>query len=96
LFSIHPDSRSKPGWIENKIREDCMKITVDCAASVGSLNPFWASTGFTPANLLLTSDMRQQIAYCGSIPRKGLQYARIHYLLELVDVQFNGASPSAL
>ncbi len=63
-------------------------LYVDCAAATGGLKPFWASTGFTPATLLLTSDMRQQMTYLGSIPRQGLRYARVHYLLELVDATF--------
>ncbi len=63
-------------------------LFIDCATSTGELKPFWASTGFTPATLLLTGDMRQQITYLGSIPRGGLRYARIHYLLELVDAVF--------
>jgi len=65
-----------------------MNIVIDCATTTGPLKPFWGSTGFTPATLLLTSDMRQQFTYLGSIPRGGLKYARIHYLLELVDASF--------
>ncbi|RPJ52227.1 MAG: glycosyl hydrolase, partial [Chloroflexi bacterium] len=67
-----------------------MQITVDASSVTGKLRPFWASTGFTPATLLLTGDMRQQIAYCGSIPRDGMRFARVHYLLELVHPSFDG------
>lgn len=70
------------------VEEKIMKIFIDCATAKGVLRPLWASTGFTPATLLLTNDMRQQITYLGSIPRTGLRYARIHYLLELVDAAF--------
>jgi len=63
-------------------------LNIDCAAAAGQLKPFWASTGFTPAALLLTGDMRQQITCLGSIPRRGVKYARVHYLLELVDAAF--------
>ena len=66
-----------------------LHLSVDCTATTGELKPFWTSTGFTPATLLLTGDMRQQITYLGSIPRQGLRYARIHYLLELVDAAFS-------
>ena len=67
-----------------------MNISIDGSRVTGKLRPFWQSMGFTPAALLLTEDMRQQIVYCGSIPREGIKYARIHYLLELVDLTFQG------
>lgn len=67
-----------------------MKITIDCASDRGPLRTFWNSTGFTPASLLLTQDMHQHVTVWGSIPRQGLHYARVHYLLELVDVTFSG------
>ena len=65
-----------------------MQITVNASETTGALAPFWASTGFTPATLLLTDDMRQQLIHLGAIPRQGVQYVRIHFLLELVDVTF--------
>ncbi len=45
---------------------------------------FWRSTGFSPGELLLTREMRQQMAYLGAIPQRGLTYVRPHFLLELV------------
>lgn len=71
-----------------------MHITIHTDRAAGRLSPFWASMGFTPATLLMTDDMRQQITYLGSIPRGGVRYARIHFLLELVDADFtNPAAP---
>jgi L-iduronidase len=64
-----------------------MQITVDCAIETGKLDHFWQSTGFTPASLLLNADMRQAMAYVGSVPHGGVTYVRIHYLLELVTAQ---------
>jgi L-iduronidase len=61
-----------------------MQITVNCAETLGELRPFWHSTGFTPANLLLDADMRQAMAYAGAVPHGGITWVRIHYLLELV------------
>jgi len=61
-----------------------MEFTIDCTKTFGPLAHFWRSTGFTPANLLLNADMQQAMAYVGAIPRKGIAYVRIHYLLELV------------
>jgi L-iduronidase len=61
-----------------------MEATIDCTKSLGPLDHFWRSTGFTPANLLLNADMQQAMAYVGAIPRGGITHVRIHYLLELV------------
>ncbi len=63
-----------------------MQFTVDCTGDGRPLKHFWQSTGFSPAELLLTPDMRQCIAYVGSIPYGGITQVRIHYLLELVQV----------
>jgi hypothetical protein len=65
-----------------------MHFTVNASQAVGRLAPLWASMGFTPATLLMTDDMRQQLTYLGSIPRGGMRYARIHFLLELIDADF--------
>jgi L-iduronidase len=70
-------------------------FSIDCATKVSTLDKFWNSTGFTPATLLLTRDMQQQIAYFGSIPRQGLRYARVHFLLELVSVTFDGQNATS-
>ncbi len=61
-----------------------MRITVNAAERQGEFNHFWNSTGFTPASLLLDEDMRQQLVFWGAIPRKGIQYVRIHFLLTLL------------
>jgi L-iduronidase len=67
-----------------------MKMEIDCTSDHGPLQIFWNSTGFTPATLLLTEDMRQQVLFWGAIPRSGLRFARVHFLLELVNVTFVG------
>ncbi len=64
-----------------------MEITVNCAKTIGEIQHFWQSTGFTPANLLLNADMRQAMAYVGAIPHGGISWVRIHYLLELVTAE---------
>jgi L-iduronidase len=61
-----------------------MNIAVDIAQDAGALSHFWASTGFSPGELLLTADMRQQMTYVGAIPHGGITYVRPHFLLELV------------
>lgn len=67
-----------------------MHIFIDASRSMGALAPLWASMGFTPATLLMTDDMRQQLTYLGAIPRGGMRFERIHFLLELVDADFSG------
>ncbi len=61
-----------------------MKITVDCSKPAGRLAHFWRSAGFTPAKWLLRPDMKQTLAYAGSMPRGGMRFVRIHWLLDLV------------
>ena len=61
-----------------------MNIRIDCARDLGPMPHFWNSTGFSPGELLLTADMRQQMTYAASIPHGGLAFVRPHFLLELV------------
>jgi len=63
-----------------------MNITVDCGVRAERLRHFWTGTGFTPASLLLRSDMRQAMTYVGALPNHGIRYVRPHYLLDLVSV----------
>ncbi len=59
-------------------------INVDAAKDIRPLPRIWQSTGFSPANLLLSADMQQQMAYVGAMPNHSIRYVRIHYLLELL------------
>ncbi len=59
-------------------------LTIDAAADRAPFAPFWCSTGFMPASILLDADMRQMMAYFGAVPHGGLRHVRIHYLLDLV------------
>jgi len=61
-----------------------LRIAVDCAATAARLEHFWRSTGFTPARLLLGDDMRQTLAWVGSMPHGAITHVRMHYLLDLV------------
>ena len=71
-----------------------MRITVDCSQDLGELRHFWASTGFSPASLLLHVDMRQAMAYVASIPHGGITYVRPHYLLDLVIAERREGQPT--
>jgi L-iduronidase len=59
-------------------------VTVHADRVVGDLPKFWRSTGFTPAELLLLPEMRQALTFLGAIPNRGLEFVRVHYLLNLV------------
>ncbi|MFO8009021.1 MAG: hypothetical protein R6V05_14950 [Candidatus Brocadiia bacterium] len=71
-----------------------MDIAVDLGSEIGELEHFWRSTGFTPAKWLLDDDMQAALACAGSVPQAGIQFVRIHYLLDLIggrDVGRDGA-----
>jgi L-iduronidase len=59
-------------------------LTVHADQVVGALPKFWRSTGFTPAELLLLPEMRQVLTFLAAVPNRGVEFVRIHYLLNLV------------
>src|SRR3954467_11275419 len=59
-------------------------ITVEADRVLGAMPNFWRCTGFTPAELLLLPEMRQTLSLLGAIPNRGLEFVRVHYLLDLV------------
>ncbi|MBD3321380.1 MAG: hypothetical protein GF350_09830, partial [Chitinivibrionales bacterium] len=61
-------------------------IIVNCADGTVPFNHFWRSMGFIGGHNLFRDEYRQNIALCGSIPRRGIEYARIHTMLDLVFV----------
>ena len=65
---------------ENQI----IKVKINYNDSTKDFKHFWKSTGYTPAEITLNNEMRQAIAYYGSINKNGMQYLRIHYLLNLI------------
>ncbi|MGL4635340.1 MAG: GH39 family glycosyl hydrolase [Beijerinckiaceae bacterium] len=67
------------------------KITFDLTRDIGQQKKFWRSTGFTPAELLLLPEMQQTLDYLSALPNKGVEYQRIHYLLNLVRCQKTAA-----
>ena len=42
--------------------------------------------------MLLNADMQQTAAYLGALPHKGVEFVRIHYLLELVTAEGLGTA----
>jgi len=65
-------------------RPEPTTITVDAGRVLGPLPKFWRCTGFTPAELLLLPEMRQTLSFLGAVPNRGLEFVRVHYLLDLV------------
>jgi L-iduronidase len=75
------------------VREGTLSVNVDCASSAGSLTPFWASVGYTPATYALRGDELENTLLIGATPNRGVTQVRIHYLMDLVTV--TGFAPSA-
>ncbi len=59
-------------------------FSIDAGSAGTPFNRFWRSTGFTPAELLLEPEMRQTLAYLGGVPNRGIEFLRVHYMLDLV------------
>ena len=59
-------------------------LTIHANRVAGALPKFWRSTGFTPAELLLLPEMRQTLTFLAAVPNRGVEFVRIHYLLNLV------------
>jgi len=62
-------------------------IEIDFRQSATPLTTFWNSTGFSPADIVETAEMKQVLRDVGRLPAKGMKYIRPHYLLNLVSVQ---------
>ena len=73
-------------------RPEPTTITVDAGRVLGPLPKFWRCTGFTPAELLLLPEMRQTLSFLGAVPNRGLEFVRVHYLLDLVVAKRTGAA----
>lgn len=73
---------------------DYFNVLLDARRVVGPLHHFWESTGFCPPdphqdfrNFIFTNDELQNLAYIGSVPKKGIKQVRIHWLLDLVSME---------
>ncbi len=71
---------------EKKSQHD--KINVDWTINVGGptkpLQHFWASTGYTPAEMALVPSMQFKLDNLAAVNQHGIRYIRPHYLLNLV------------
>ncbi|WP_342361874.1 GH39 family glycosyl hydrolase [Terrarubrum flagellatum] len=69
----------------------CTRLRIDTRQSKGPLVPFWRSTGFSPAELLLEPEMQQTLTFVGAVPNAGIEFVRVHYMLDLVSASGLGA-----
>jgi L-iduronidase len=70
---------------------DSLALRIDLRAPTKPFRRFWRSTGFTPAELLLEPEMRQTLDFVAGVPRRGIEFLRVHYLLDLVTAQRLGS-----
>ncbi|KAK6492887.1 alpha-L-iduronidase-like [Huso huso] len=68
-------------------------VTVDAETPQRDLKHFWKSTGFCPPlphdqadKYDLSKDQQLNLAYISSVPHRGIEQVRIHWLLELVTI----------
>ena len=62
-------------------------IEVDYRQPAKPLTVFWNSTGFSPADIVATPEMKQVVRDLGALPERGLKYIRPHYLLNLAEAR---------
>ena len=70
-----------------------VNVNLDAGKVTGPLYHFWESTGFCPPDphqdfkkFFFSNDEIQNLAYIGSVPKRGIKQVRIHWLLDLVTV----------
>ncbi|KAM8940318.1 alpha-L-iduronidase [Pelodytes ibericus] len=75
-------------------------IKVDPTKDRKQMKHFWKSTGFCPPlphdkseMYFLGKDQRLNLAYISSVPHKGIEQVRIHWLLDLVTVLVSNGKP---
>lgn len=73
---------------------DVVNVLLDASSVVGPLQHFWENTGFCPPDphqdfqkFIFTNDEMQNLAYIGSVPKKGIKQVRIHWLLDLISME---------
>ncbi len=67
-----------------------LTVEVDCSKPVHRMENFWNRFGFSPAWDLFKDHYQVYMAYAGSVPHEGLEYARIHRTLNLIGAKRDG------
>ncbi|KAL5022387.1 hypothetical protein ScPMuIL_001542 [Solemya velum] len=86
---------------KENILQNSFSVEIDATSICGNLTHFWESTGFCPPEphdlaykFDLSDDMAQNLAYIASVPHRGIQQVRIHWLMNLIIVEsFQGGVP---
>jgi len=68
-------------WGQNRV------IEIDYGLQPKPVYTFWNSTGFSPADIVMTNEMKCVLRDIGKFPKKGINYIRPHYLLNLVEAK---------
>lgn len=69
--------------IPSALQAGVTPIDIDYRQPAKPLTTFWNSTGFSPAEIVETGEMKQVLREVGQLPEKGIKYVRPHYLLNL-------------
>jgi len=76
---------------ENKVSE-VNRVIVDFTKKSEPLTEIWNSTGFSPADIVSTHEMKAVIGDVGSLGTRAIKYIRPHYLLNLVVARGMGSN----
>lgn len=70
-------------------------ITINYNGHATKFNHFWKSTGFCPPDpktaidrYLLSDEMEMHLKLISSLPNNGIEYVRVHYLINLIQLEF--------
>lgn len=63
------------------------QIDIDWGREIAPLAPIWASTHFDPARQIFEPAMRQNLLLLGAVPHCGIEFIKIHGLLDLVSAE---------
>lgn len=63
------------------------QIEVDWRREIAPLAPIWASTHFDPARQVFEPAMRQNLLLLGAVPHRGIEFIKIHDMLDLVSAE---------
>ena len=67
-------------------------IEIDYRQPAKPLPVFWDSTGFSPADIVATGEMKQVVRDIGQLPARGIKFIRPHYLLNLAEAKGMGTA----
>ena len=63
------------------------QIEIDWGCEIAPLAPIWASTHFDPARQVFEPAMRQNLLLLGAVRHRGIEFIKIHGMLDLVSAE---------